>query len=259
MRKIYRKVLRSKNVDLKITRDIYDEYFSNRLNYKGILLKFLTRTQTIIINKHYQVRNSLQNFKKKKSFKNKLGNRTNPKQLSTKSDETTTGKKIFCYNSTNDHKDTNDKSNELSKSNPSYLSDNEVVVKNKMNFLKVLKNVTTNMLQEIKKEGKQPDIVIEPQALPELDLILSNKDNKEEDDKNEEDKQEEIKVDDIVINLNLNEENKIEENNIPGLIEKDNMTLSDNIKKENDTVTNVNTDTKRTKDKNNCSCKCIIY
>lgn len=176
MKRSYRNLIKNKNIDLKINFELLVQFFKENSKYCEIILKFMVRMQNIIINSQLLIKqNSENNFYRPsrgsrrkinrakiylneidKSVDRSRGNKTEDesyKCLNIKSIKIKNDKFIKSDLSSKNQTD-----NELSKSNivnKTCLSDNEVLMKTKLNFLKVLKSVTKNIAI---KEGKQEHV-----------------------------------------------------------------------------------------------------
>jgi hypothetical protein len=271
VKKSYRNVIKSKNVEISITLDLFMEFCNQNItnSRRDTILKFLTRMQTIVINQQLFLRKaSLQNFNKKKSPR--ASEHKIKARKVYKADSAINGNKTDdeIYN-----KMSTDKSNDITKTSKSCVSDNDVIMKNKSNFLKILKDVTTNMLKELQQKGEEIKITLEPQVLPEIDLILTKDKNQEVIEKNLD---QEHNPNHNQLN-NLNEKNQIYENDIilnveEGKDAKNNhkptgQFIEDNNNNINHNQVTVEEKTKEEthKEKKNkrkgegCKCKCLIY
>jgi hypothetical protein len=190
MKRSYRNLIKNKNIDFKINFDLLVQFFKENSKYCEIILNFMVKMQSIIINSQLLIKQKSENNfyrpsresnrkinrakiylnDQDKSVDRSRGNKTdddcfkclNIKSIKIKNDK-------FNKSDLSNHNNHTD--NELSKSNignKTCLSDNEVLMKTKLNFLKVLKSVTKNIAI---KEGKEVTLKIETENLEEKDKI----------------------------------------------------------------------------------------
>lgn len=175
---MYKNLIKSKNVNVNITKELYLDFFKDKenekCNYHEIILKFLTRMQSLILNNQILIKQkSDENFNKIKKNK-KRKNRKQNEQIQKSEDDD-----ISNINKSDNR--TSRSQVVMTKSNTkSCLSDNDVAIKNKMGFLRVLKDVTKNMINEMKTTGLNFQLKLEPDILADsIPKDTSTKENNE--------------------------------------------------------------------------------
>ena len=233
IKKCYRNLLFNKNIKFNINTQIFLDFFNFDGNiHREVILKFVTRLRQMIVDKR---KTSMQNLKK---------------NYRTENETSKTADEISFPGGLNSSKNKNnltfDKSND-NKSSHTCLSDNEIVMKNKVNFLKVLKGVTTNMIKNFQEEGKNFTITIEPNVMPEIEMIISQK-------------KETIDTKDIKVDIKPPEN----ENEIAVEVDdkktQEKKTVNEGITKITDETGNNNkVDKNKRIHEEGCKCKCFIF
>jgi hypothetical protein len=252
VKKSLRNVVKFKNIELKITLEMVKLYFKENGTFREVIVKFMTRMQNIIINHQLKMRqNTISDFKKQSQSRNQHSwkvylEESNERTLRSKSNTNTNEDTSIDKVQTNksyieeqkfelDNLEKNDQVEQID-NNKSCLSDNEVILKTKINFLKVLKDVTKNMAGQLHKEGK--DLTILRDSIPKEDklqtIIQHNITFKKEDDEDEP----VVKNQDISIHIKKEETTKITNNNT----------------EKPPTISN-----KDREKKQGCKCHCLIF
>lgn len=122
--------------------------------------------QTIIINRQLLIRKKSSKDIKKKNFSSNISNK---KKIYRSETNLNKSEDIQVKSGRNLNKSCDVM---MSKNNKVCLSDNEIIMKNKESFLEILKNVTTNMILEMKNKGNEVKLQIEPEILPEAEKII---------------------------------------------------------------------------------------
>ncbi len=241
MKKSLRNEVKNKNIELKISLELLKLFFKQNATNRELIVKFMTRMQNLIINHQLKLRqNTLSNFNKKTKSRNQYSWKVyigDPSEKVTNINISDDNNKSFNEDAKSDI-DNLERRDQLENvenmQNKSCLSDNEVLLKTKVNFLKVLKDVTKNIADQMQKEGK--DLTILRDSIPQEDklqtiiehnLTFNNI------------KQEQVKAEDISIQVKA----KTEE-----------VTNSNSEK-----VASQRTENLDRKKKEACKCHCLVF
>jgi hypothetical protein len=230
-----RNAIKTRNIDLKITLDLLHSYFKEVNTFRQVVVKFMSRMQSMIINHRLKLRqesliNRTQSRNEYLSEESKI-----PRSRSKPSENNSylkTNKSYTGIDNKNQIEQRNVNRDNFNDNDKSCLSDNEVILKTKVNFLRVLKDVTKNMADKLQKEGK--DVTIIRDSIPEEDKLqtIINQNNSM---KYDGEIRPEIKCEDINISIQMKKEE----------------------------ITHSNTDKaqpkKEVKKKEACKCRCLVF
>ncbi len=220
------------------------EFYDQNNHFLNTILKFVTRTQSIIINERIIVRKT----KSSQKFR-----RIIPADKSSPTKKSRGGKKRKSKSNINngDIPNPNDISgcnisnisNEISQNQKSFVSDNEIVSQSKINFLKAMKGVTKNVLKEIKQKGEEIPIKLDDAV--QQDLLVESKMNGPGENN--------IPRSPLSLGLNRDEEinnfsrdmQLLDESNIPNDMSQQNLSFNSNI------MDDMNNNTHKSNDKSN--------
>jgi hypothetical protein len=221
----FRIIIKYKNLDLNITYTMLNEFYEINPNFLNTILKFITRKQTILINERL-----VRKTKSSQKFRRIIpGEKPSPIPRRKGEGKKKKSKNKFFMNS-NDVRNPNDISdcnisnisNDISAHHKSFVSDNEVVTHSKVNFLRVMKDVTKNIIKEMKENGKEIPIKLDDAI--KNDLLVDNSKLNPNIEKSK------IIGEGIRFRDNLNEvEMHLDESNIPNDISQNDLSFNSNI------------------------------
>lgn len=170
----FRNLIRLPNINIQITYDMLQEYFDNNNHQLNTILKCTTRMQSIVLNERVVKKTkSAQKFiriipgeNKSANYKISKGNHKKRKKRRNLSDNSIQSE----FNVSNSG--ISNISSDNQEPNKSCVSDNEVMNKSKLNFLRVMKGVTTNLINDILIKGKEIPIKLDDDV--EQDLKSEN-------------------------------------------------------------------------------------
>jgi hypothetical protein len=242
----FRDLIKSKNLNIGITYDMLQEFYELNNNYLNTILKFITRMQTILINERL-----VRKTKSSQKFKRIIpADKQSPTPRRLKGDgkrKKTKSKTNFNDNggNRNDISDCNisNISNDISAHQKSFVSDNELITqKSKVNFLKVMKDVTKNMLKEIKETGK--DFTVKIDDVVKKDLLVDNS------KMNENVEMSKINYDIPRFEKDNEVEMQLDESNIPNNLSQNDLSFNSSDMIEEIENNNIDSPQKRKKDPN---------
>ena len=220
----FRQINKISDLNIQITPEMLREFYEQKNSYLNIILRFVTRTQTIIINERMLERKtkSSQKFRRiipadktsptKKSRGKRRKSKSNIGDIPNQND-------ISGYNLSNI-------SNDISQYQKSFVSDNDAVGQSKINFLKAMKGITKNVLKEIKQKGEEIPVKLDEAV--QQDLLVESKMNGPG----------ENNIPRSPISLGLNRDDEInsiskamqlDESNIPNNMSEQNLSFNSNI------------------------------
>jgi len=223
----FRQINKIKDLNIQITQEMLREFYEINNNYLNTILRFVTRTQTIIINERILVRNSKSSQKfqriipaeKTSPSKKSRGGRRKKLKSNINFGDIPNQNDISSYNFSNI-------SNDISQYQKSFVSDNDAASQSKINFLKAMKGITKSVLKEIKQKGEE--IPVKLDDVVQQDLQVESKMNGPGENN--------IPRSPLSLGLNREEElnsiskaMQLDESNIPNDMSEHNLSFNSNI------------------------------